>query len=219
MTRLLRGTTALALCFFAASWAWAQAKPRDGACFYTDKQFRGEMFCAQIGEDLSNLPHNFNDRIRSIQVFGRTEVVFFNDAGYKGANGRTRDDVPDLSQWKLPTAPEKNWSARISSIRLYQNGGDRWGDNDRDHDRDDQGRDRDRPGMWYEADDAPRINTIECSAGMSQDRQWCAFSSPVYRVRVVSERGSRPCEWTRTFGIQNGRLWTARGCSATFEVR
>jgi hypothetical protein len=41
----------------------------------------------------------------------------------------------------------------------------------------------------------------------------------VNRVRMVNQNGRTTCEYDRTFGIDNGRLWTGRGCSGTFEVR
>lgn len=213
----IRSIALVAFCSLLVSAAWAQSRPRDGACFYVDINFRGDSFCANVGDSVANMPSGFNDRVRSIQVFGRAEVVFFNDNDFMGGMNRTRENIPDLRALPLADDPAKNWTTRISSLKVNDIGGgrDRWDDNrGRDWDRDNN-----RGGRWYEADDAPQVNTLDCAAGMNQNRQWCGFGTRIYRVRIVNERGSRPCEWKRTFGIENGRLWTSRGCAATFEVR
>jgi hypothetical protein len=35
----------------------------------------------------------------------------------------------------------------------------------------------------------------------------------------VNQNGRASCEYNQTFGVDDGRLWTGRGCSGTFEVR
>ncbi len=209
--------TVAALTFLAAtSVAFAQMSktvPNSGACFYTDYDFRGEWFCVNAGQDARDLP-GFNDRIRSIRVFGRAQVTYFNDGEFRGASGSTDRDISDLRQFPLPDVPNKNWSARISSLRVAGWQGDWGGDRDRDGDRDDR-RDRD-DHRWHSNDP---ITTVSCSSDSDRDREWCRTPGRVNSVRLVEENRTDRCEWNRSFGIDNGRLWTSRGCSGTFEVR
>src|SRR5512146_1522208 len=121
MKCLARLFTIVALGLLASSAAWAQfgnARPNSGACFYTDYNFRGQSFCMNAGQDASNMPSGFNDRIRSIRVFGRAQVIYFNDSLFRGASGSTSRDITDLRQYPLPDVPSKNWNTRISSIRI-----------------------------------------------------------------------------------------------------
>ncbi|HEX6881116.1 MAG TPA: beta/gamma crystallin domain-containing protein, partial [Terriglobales bacterium] len=92
----IRSIALVAFCSLLVSAAWAQSRPRDGACFYVDINFRGDSFCANVGDSVANMPSGFNDRVRSIQVFGRAEVVFFNDNNFMGGMNRTRENIPDL---------------------------------------------------------------------------------------------------------------------------
>lgn len=207
--------------------AWAQfgnARPNSGACFYVDYNFRGQSFCMNAGQEAAKLPPGFGDRIRSIRVFGHAQVIYFNDSLFRGASGSTNRDINDLRQYPLPDVPSKNWNVRISSVRVNGSGfgGDYSGD------RDDRDRDHDRDG-WYGDRDGDRDhdgdrdrddwhgNTVSCSSDRDRDREWCRTPGRVNRIRLVNQNGR--CEWGRTFGLDDGRLWTSRGCSATFELR
>jgi hypothetical protein len=223
----------IALCFVATSPAWAQwskTPPRDGACFYVDFNFRGDFSCINAGQNAPSLPSNLNDRIRSIRIFGRTRIQFFNDSNFRGVSGSTSRDINDLRKLPLPDVPSKNWAVRISSVQLDGGGGygggnrgnhdrdDRggwYGDRDRDHDRDnDRDRDDNRDDRWH-----GNSTTVSCSSDVHKDKQWCRTPGRVNRVRLVNQNGRSSCEYNQSFGIDDGRLWTGRGCSGTFEVR
>jgi hypothetical protein len=225
MKCLARLSAVVALSLLTVSGAWAQfsnARPNSGACFYVDYNFRGQSFCMNAGQEAEKLPPGFGDRIRSIRVFGRAQVIYFNDSLFRGASGSTTRDINDLRQYPLPDVSGKNWNVRISSVRV--NGGGFGGGYPGDRDGDD--RDRDRHG-WYGDRDRDRDrdhdrddwhgNTVSCSSDRDRDREWCRTSGRVNNVRLVNQNGL--CEWGRTFGLDNGRLWTARGCSGSFEIR
>ena len=223
MRSVIRRVAVIALFFVATSPAWAQwsrSTPRDGACFYVDFNFRGDFFCLAAGQNAPSVPSGLNDRIRSIRVFGRTRVQFFNDSNFRGSSGSTSRDIADLRRLPLPDVPSKNWAVRISSVQLDGGGygggyrGDRddrggwYGDRDRDRDHD---RDNDRFNG--------NATTVTCSSDVRKDKQWCRTPGRVNRVRLVNQSGRSSCEFNQSFGIDNGQLWTGRGCSGTFEVR
>ena len=145
--------SALVLLFVAlpaSAQVWGHGdRPRDGACFYRDYNFRGDYFCVRAGERLSSVPPGFNDRIRSIRVFGDAGVRVFNDVNFRGVHSLLRgDDARNLHEIRVPDDPSKNWADRISSIAVFRRDRDEWRDNDwrdRVHRRDldwDEQRDR-----------------------------------------------------------------------------
>jgi len=93
----------------APVWSRNQARPREGACFYQDPEFRGDYFCAPRGATYTTLPPDFNDRIASIRVIG-AEVRIFQDRDFGGRSTEIRSDVPNL---------RGNWRDKISSIRVF----------------------------------------------------------------------------------------------------
>jgi len=118
---------------------------RGGACFYRDTDFRGESFCVDAGQRAAQVPENFNDRISSVRIFGRSEVTVYQDRNFGGNSLRLRDDVANLQSYQV--SPGHSWNDRISSIDVSGGG---WGrdwdwDRDRDHGGD---RDRDRNHDW-----------------------------------------------------------------------
>jgi hypothetical protein len=227
-----------------ASGQFNGTHPRNGACFFTDYNYRGESFCVQAGQNASSVPSGFNDRIRSIRVFGGTQVQYFNDANFNGASDATSRDISDLRRLALPDDRNKNWSGRISSVRIGGSGLGRYGDdrggwdhrNDRDRQHDASGRDNDRGG-WSEGQGRDRDHDgnrdhnvvidsrnnpqsrVSCSSDLRGKPEWCRTSQRVNSVRLINENGQNRCELNRTFGLDEGRLWTAQGCSGTFEVR
>jgi len=231
MRSFTRRVAVIALCFVTTSLAWAQwstARPRDGACFFADYNFRGQSFCLAAGQNASSVPSGLNDRIRSIRVFGRARVQFFNDSNFRGVSGSTSRDINDLRQLQLPDDRSKNWNVRISSVQIDGGGfgghdrddrggndhGGWWGgDRGRDHDHDND-HDNDRDDHWR-----GNTQTVTCSSDVRKDRQWCRTNGRVNRVRIVNQNGRASCEYNQTFGVDDGRLWTGRGCSGTFEVR
>jgi hypothetical protein len=95
-----------------------ERRPDVGVCFYRDINFRGDYFCMERGMSYDSLPPGFNDRISSVRIFRGAEVSIFNDSGFRGVNGTTRESIPDLRYWRLPTDPTRNWNDRISSIQV-----------------------------------------------------------------------------------------------------
>jgi hypothetical protein len=89
--------------------------PRAGACFFTDTGFRGNHFCVRRGDRLSRLPGGFGDNISSIQIFGRSRVILFNDRQFRGGGQELRTSVGDLRN--VPFRGGRNtWNNRISSM-------------------------------------------------------------------------------------------------------
>jgi hypothetical protein len=226
-----------------ASGQFTSAPPRNGACFFNDYSYRGESFCVIAGQNAASVPSNFNDRIRSIRVYGGTQVQYFNDSNFNGASGATSRDISDLRRLSVPDARNKNWSGRISSVRIAGSGLGRYGDdrgwnqkNNRNRKHDDADRSDDR-GSWNQGQDRNHDNNgdrdrhdangsqnndqarVSCSSGLSSNREWCRTAVRVNSVRLINETGQNRCELNRTFGIDEGRLWTARGCSGNFEFR
>jgi hypothetical protein len=92
-------------------------RPHDGACFFTSANFSGDYFCQARGTIL-NVPKGFNDKISSIQVYGRVSITLYNDADYQGFSTVTRQSIPDLRNWQVQGYSNKSWNNRISSMRL-----------------------------------------------------------------------------------------------------
>jgi hypothetical protein len=224
-----------------ASGQFNNAPPRNGACFFTDYNYQGQSFCINAGQNAGSIPSNFNDRIRSIRVYGGAQVQYFNDSNFNGSSGATSRDISDLRRLSVPDARDKNWSGRISSVRIGGSGLRRYGDDrggwdqrdnrDRRHDTGNPGDDR---GGWNQGQDRNRdydaghdrnvdtdndLSRVSCSSDLDARREWCRTSGRVNSVRLINENGQTRCELNRTFGIDNGRLWTARGCSGYFELR
>ena len=82
---------------------------QEGACFYEDRDFRGESFCVPRGGSYTSLPKGFNDRISSVRVFDVT-VMIFEDSDFHGRSRQIRGDVRDL---------RGTWKDDVSSIRVY----------------------------------------------------------------------------------------------------
>lgn len=95
------------------SWNQRPA-PRIGACFFKDPGFRGDRFCVSKGDRLDRLPGSFGDNISSIQLFGRSQVVVFNDRDFRGGSRNLRNSVPDLRERRFRGG--HTWNDRISSI-------------------------------------------------------------------------------------------------------
>lgn len=209
-----------------ASGQFNSSPPRNGACFFTDVNYRGESFCIEAGQSVKSVPYNLNDRIRSIRVFGGAQVQFYNDSNFTGVSATTRRDISDLRRLSVPDDRNKNWGGRISSVQIttQRYGRDR-GDG-RDNRGWERGRDRDRARDWNRGrrndDNGRRHNgqaTVSCSSAERANREWCTTPARVVNVRLVNQTSRNRCELNRTFGIDDGRLWTSYGCSGTFEVR
>jgi hypothetical protein len=122
----------------ASAQRWGREPfPGSGACFFQDVDFRGEYFCVSAGENIGRVPDDMNDRISSIRIFGRAEVVVFRDVRFGGGATRFGRNIRDLR--------DENWNDRISSVRIEIPGrdGDFRDSRDRRDDRDNRRDDRD----------------------------------------------------------------------------
>jgi hypothetical protein len=114
----------------AQSWGHPN-RPRDGACFYRDYNFRGDYFCVNSGDRMASVPPGFNDRIRSIRVFGNSAVRVFNDYNFRGVHTLIRgDEGRNLHDLRVPDDRDKSWADRISSIAVFRPEQDQWRDFD-----------------------------------------------------------------------------------------
>jgi hypothetical protein len=143
-------------------------QPRDGACFYMDADYRGEMFCASNGESQRNVGERYNDRMSSIRIFGRAEVTIYDDENFGGARQTFSQDVPNLG----------NWNDRVTSFRVAdgrQYGGQFGG----------QGRDNEpRNGACFYMDGDNRGDSFCMNAGESKRNLGDRFNDKISSVRV-----------------------------------
>jgi Peptidase inhibitor family I36 len=100
-------------------------QPREGVCVYERPNYEGRSQCWSGNENLSNLARmgNWNNRIASIRVFGRTSVVVYNDVGYRGSSMIVDRDMPNLAQ--VSGGGIRDWDRRISSMELQERGRER----------------------------------------------------------------------------------------------
>lgn len=83
-------------------------QPQEGACFYRNVNYRGASFCMSVGDDLRNIGNRNNDRISSIRIFGRAQVIVYDQESFNSAGRTITGDVSDLG----------NWNTRIAAIRV-----------------------------------------------------------------------------------------------------
>jgi len=105
--------------------------PRDGACFYRDKNYAGDYFCTDAGRDIAVLPNGMNDQITSIRTFGNVLVTIYADGRFRGKSTEVRGDVRNVGD---------DWNDKISSMRVSRVSG-------REHEGD---RNRDQRHQWTE---------------------------------------------------------------------
>ncbi len=92
-------------------------RPNRGACFYRDRDFRGDYFCMKNGEEFRSLP-SMRDDISSIKVYGGARVVVFEDSDFRGSSARFRNDITDLRNSAVRDDRDHTWNNRISSIQV-----------------------------------------------------------------------------------------------------
>ena len=82
---------------YGDQYGWGNGnEPRDGACFYTDSDYRGERFCLGSNESVSSVGGHYNDRISSIRIFGRARVTVYKHTNYGGSHRTYTYDAPHL---------------------------------------------------------------------------------------------------------------------------
>lgn len=82
------------------SWG-SEQEPRSGACFYEDTNYRGNYFCAPMGNSTSQVISAANDEISSIQLFGGAAVYVYEDSRYRGRGQQLNRSVRDLDDIDL----------------------------------------------------------------------------------------------------------------------
>ncbi|HTM77991.1 MAG TPA: peptidase inhibitor family I36 protein [Devosia sp.] len=87
-----------------------QPPQQSEACFYSNTDFRGASFCVGRGESYDYLPGNWDNRIRSVEIFGRARVDLCRDENLEGACVTLRS-----SQSRLPNQLDR----RGSSLEVY----------------------------------------------------------------------------------------------------
>ncbi len=90
-------------------WAPGNGMPREGACFYSEANFRGQSFCVERGVSYPRLPAGFNDRVSSVRVRGSV-VMIFEDRDFDGQSMRITRDIRNL---------KGQFNDRLSSVRVY----------------------------------------------------------------------------------------------------
>lgn len=70
--------------------------PSNGACFYTDADYRGNRFCMEAGERKEHVPDGYNDRISSVRLYGRARVTLYQDSNFRGSRQAVTADAPGL---------------------------------------------------------------------------------------------------------------------------
>lgn len=80
-----------------------------GACFYSERNFRGASFCVDAGDSYTRL-RNWDKAIRSVQVFGRVSVDLCTDYNFYGNCVTLRRDTG-----RLPAQLDR----RASSLEVY----------------------------------------------------------------------------------------------------
>lgn len=103
---------------FSFDFNWGTPQPQRpqqgyqqaGACFFSERNFRGSSFCVSVGDSYSRMPRGWNDVVRSVQVYGRARVDLCSDNGFYGNCVTVRSD-----QSRLPSGIDR----RVSSVDVY----------------------------------------------------------------------------------------------------
>ena len=113
MTAGLLGALVLVASPLLAQPRWGRpVEPRNGACFHRDPDFRGDYFCASVGEEVASVPFSMSDQIGSIRLFGNAEVTVFQNGRFGGRSTRFDREVRDIL--------DAGWRERISSLRVMR---------------------------------------------------------------------------------------------------
>jgi len=122
--RVLALVLTLPLGLSAQTLTWGHPPvPKAGACFYNWPNFdahKGKYFCRKTGQDIPNLPKNFNNAISSIRILGGVTVRIYDDFNFQGHVLFIRYNIADLRRVAVGNDPQKTWNNRISSISVRQ---------------------------------------------------------------------------------------------------
>jgi hypothetical protein len=92
----------------------SEDNPEPKVCFFSQKNFVGKSFCMPVGAQEADLKlSGWNDRIRSIKIFGAVYVTVYRDGNYAGDSLSLDHTVANLS-----TLPG-NWDKQISGFIAY----------------------------------------------------------------------------------------------------
>jgi len=103
----------------AAQWVSFRI-PRNGACFFTNPEFKGDRFCIGVAENLPTLSAVFSRKISSVRLYGKAEVQAFSAAKYEGQQVLISTSVSDL---RRPAEQQDavGWNDRILSLKVVDN--------------------------------------------------------------------------------------------------
>lgn len=86
----------------------------DGACFYTQPQYKGEAFCVVSGDQRQRLSNDWNNSFSSVRFFGRaSRITVADQANLAGRTEMITRDVPNMRNFS-----RGSWNNRISSLRI-----------------------------------------------------------------------------------------------------
>ena len=96
------------------TFPWPEPQPpvyddEAGACFYSERNFGGYSFCLEEGDTAGDL-RNWDNRIRSVEIFGGARVDLCRDEDFDGACITLRSDTA-----RLPSQLDR----RASSLEVY----------------------------------------------------------------------------------------------------
>jgi hypothetical protein len=151
-------------------------EPREGVCFYMDAYYRGEMFCANNGDNQRNVGYRYNDRISSIRIFGRAEATVYNDENFGGERRTFSQDVPNLGNWN-----DRITSFQVAGGRQYGGqfdgqGGGRFGGRGRGGEP--------RDGACFYMDGGNRGDSFCMDAGESMRNLGDRFNDRISSIRI-----------------------------------
>jgi len=88
---------------------WGES-PRQGVCFFEDRNYRGQSFCVESGDERATMPSGADNGISSIRVYGSVEVQVYEDARFRGDSMRFRQNISSLA--------DEGFDDVISSVRV-----------------------------------------------------------------------------------------------------
>lgn len=94
--------------------------PRNGACFFTNPEYKGDRFCVGVAENLPTLSAVFNRKISSVRLYGKAEVQAFSATKFEGQQVLIATSISDL---RRPTEQQDaaGWNDRILSLKVVDN--------------------------------------------------------------------------------------------------